>query len=197
MLPAASAGATLCATVLSWRIERRDGANHADRHAERECQAPLVLTGRTLNRHELAGDALGLLSGDGQRLDAAVEVVEAVICGEAALRHHRSQDLVLAFAQEPRGRREDFVALVRMERPGLERAFCDRNRALDEIATCATGMAEHLAGVFVAHRDAIRRRNPFSADEQRRVEIELHGFAPFHQVDSISSAVAVGMGASG
>ena len=74
------------------RIERRDRADHAYRHPQREGQA-ILLARRSIDGHDLAGNALGLLATGKQRLDRPGDFVAGIADGEAAFRDDGRDEL--------------------------------------------------------------------------------------------------------
>ena len=115
-LPAAKAGATLCATVLSGELNGVIAQHHAERHAQREAQAPGLLR-RAGERDHLAGQAPRLLGGELEGLDAAAHfaggvrgVKPASIC---MVRTNSSVARLHAAARRARGSRRDRTDPVR------------------------------------------------------------------------------------
>ena len=142
VLPAARAGATLCATRLSGKLNGVIAATTPDRHAQIEPDAAFA-GGGGVERHGLAVQALRLLGRELERLDAARDLGGRVAPRLPRLARNQLGQRV-ALARQQIGRpSEDRRALVRGDRgPGRRGDRGARHRAMHVGGRGLTDLAE-------------------------------------------------------
>ena len=164
-VPARERGGDLVEDRADRRVERRDRADHPDRHAERVREVSFEAD-RALDRQHLAADAPNLLGGVREDVDRPPDLVAHVLPGEASLRHLDRQEYVVPFLEETCGLLERLVPLDRMERDLPERPLGDRHGVVDVGLPRPGHPRDHLPGELVVHGVRLGRRDPLAVDVQ-------------------------------
>ena len=171
-LPAAKAGAILCATVLSGELNGVIASTTPSGTRSVKPMRPRLLR-RAGERNHLAGEPPRLLGRELQRLDAAAHFARRVRGGEAGLHLHGAHEIVQRAAPAAPAARSRIAP--RSKGPGAPRrnAACARaDRLRDLLAVRRRHVGAGLRGGTCPSR---RRRRALAGDPLSVREQRLHG----------------------